>query len=32
MAAATFSILPVVIIFLFTQKYFVRGIARTGLK
>ncbi|MGC8820986.1 MAG: ABC transporter permease subunit [Fervidobacterium sp.] len=32
MAAATFSILPVVIIFLFTQKYFVKGIARTGLK
>lgn len=32
MAAATFSILPVVVIFLFTQKYFVRGIARTGLK
>lgn len=32
MAAATFSILPVVIVFLFTQKYFVRGIARTGLK
>jgi multiple sugar transport system permease protein len=32
MAAATFSILPVVIIFLFAQKYFVRGIARTGLK
>ncbi|HOP81611.1 MAG TPA: ABC transporter permease subunit [Fervidobacterium sp.] len=32
MAAATFTILPVVIIFLFTQRYFVRGIARTGLK
>ncbi len=32
MAAATFTILPVIIIFLFTQRYFVRGIARTGLK
>lgn len=32
MAAATFSILPIVILFLFTQKYFVRGVARTGLK
>jgi len=32
MAAATFSILPVVVLFLFMQKYFIRGIARTGLK
>ena len=32
MAAATFSILPVIILFLFAQKYFIRGIARTGLK
>lgn len=32
MAAATFSILPVIVLFLFTQKYFIRGIARTGLK
>jgi len=32
MAAATFTILPVIIIFIFTQRYFVRGIARTGLK
>ncbi|SHH22805.1 carbohydrate ABC transporter permease [Thermosipho atlanticus] len=32
MAAATFSILPVIILFLLTQKYFIRGIARTGLK
>ncbi|MBO8160195.1 MAG: ABC transporter permease subunit [Thermosipho sp. (in: Bacteria)] len=32
MAAATFSILPVIILFLFTQQYFIRGIARTGLK
>jgi len=32
MAAATFSILPVIVLFLFTQKYFIRGVARTGLK
>ncbi len=32
MAASTFSILPVIILFLFAQKYFIRGIARTGLK
>ena len=32
MAAATFSILPILILFLFTQKYFIRGIARTGIK
>ena len=32
MAAATFSIIPVVILFLITQKYFIAGIARSGLK
>ena len=32
MAASTFSMLPVVILFLFVQKYFIQGIARTGLK
>jgi len=32
MAAATFSILPIIVLFLFTQRYFVQGIARTGLK
>ncbi|WP_461767165.1 carbohydrate ABC transporter permease [Pseudothermotoga sp.] len=32
MAAATFSILPILILFLLTQRYFVQGIARTGLK
>lgn len=32
MAASTFSILPVIVIFLFAQKQFIRGIARTGLK
>lgn len=32
MAASTFTMIPVVILFLFLQKYFVEGIARTGLK
>lgn len=32
MAASTFVILPTVIVFLVAQKYFVEGIARTGLK
>ena len=32
MAASTFSMLPIVILFLFAQKYFIRGIARSGLK
>ncbi|MFW6120367.1 MAG: ABC transporter permease subunit [Petrotogales bacterium] len=32
MAAATFSIIPVVILFLITQKYFIAGISRSGLK
>lgn len=32
MAAATFSVIPVIIVFLFGQKYYVQGIATTGLK
>ncbi|MBN1477627.1 carbohydrate ABC transporter permease, partial [Candidatus Sumerlaeota bacterium] len=32
MAASTFSILPIVIFFFFMQRYFIAGIARTGLK
>lgn len=32
MAASTFSMIPVIILFLFVQKYFIQGIARTGLK
>lgn len=32
MSAATFSIVPVIILFLVTQKYFIAGIARSGLK
>jgi ABC-type glycerol-3-phosphate transport system permease component len=32
MAAATFTIIPVIILFLFVQKQFIEGIARTGIK
>ncbi|MGM0420975.1 MAG: carbohydrate ABC transporter permease [Bacillota bacterium] len=32
MAAATFAALPPLLIFAFLQKYFIQGIARTGLK
>lgn len=32
MAASTFSMIPVIILFLFVQKYFIQGIARTGIK
>jgi multiple sugar transport system permease protein len=32
MAAATTALVPVIIIYLFGQRYFVRGIALTGLK
>jgi multiple sugar transport system permease protein len=32
MAASTFVVLPTVILFLVAQKYFVEGIARSGLK
>ena len=32
MAASTVTILPVVVLFLFTQKFFVQGIATTGTK
>jgi len=32
MAAATFSVIPVIIVFLFGQKYYVQGIATTGIK
>lgn len=32
MAGATLSILPIVVIFLAAQKYFLRGIALTGMK
>lgn len=32
MAASLIMILPVIILFLFTQKYFVKGIAMSGLK
>jgi len=32
MAISTLMVIPVVIIFFFAQKYFVRGIALTGMK
>jgi ABC-type glycerol-3-phosphate transport system permease component len=32
MAAATFTIVPVILIFLLVQKQFIEGIARTGIK
>jgi multiple sugar transport system permease protein len=32
MAAAAVVLLPIVILFAFAQKYFVEGIALTGLK
>ncbi len=32
MAASCFAILPIVIVFFFLQRFFIEGIARTGLK
>jgi multiple sugar transport system permease protein len=32
MAGSVISVLPVLVIFLLGQRYFVRGIATTGLK
>jgi multiple sugar transport system permease protein len=32
MAASTFCILPIVVIFFFLQRFFIEGIARSGLK
>ena len=32
MAAATFVIAPVVLIFLFAQRYLIQGVARTGIR
>lgn len=32
MAASTCAIIPVVIIFMFCQRYFVEGIATSGVK
>lgn len=32
MAGATLTVLPLVIVFLFTQRYFIRGVSMTGLK
>jgi multiple sugar transport system permease protein len=32
MAGATLVILPTVLVFLFAQRYFVEGVATTGMK
>jgi multiple sugar transport system permease protein len=32
MAAATFTMIPTLIVFLVAQRYFIKGIAMTGLK
>jgi multiple sugar transport system permease protein len=32
MSASTFAIVPVIILFFFLQRFFIQGIARTGLK
>lgn len=32
MAAATFSVLPVLVVFFILQRYFIQGIARAGMK
>jgi ABC-type glycerol-3-phosphate transport system permease component len=32
MAGAVVSILPILVIFFFAQRYFIQGIAMTGLK
>jgi ABC-type glycerol-3-phosphate transport system permease component len=32
MAASTFAMAPILILFLLLQKQFIQGIARTGLK
>ena len=32
MAMSTLSLLPIIIVFFFTQKTFIKGIALTGIK
>jgi multiple sugar transport system permease protein len=32
MAASTLALIPIVLVFIFAQKYFVEGIAITGVK
>jgi multiple sugar transport system permease protein len=32
MTGATLTVLPLIIVFLFTQRYFIRGVSMTGLK
>jgi len=32
MAAATFSVAPILVLFFILQRYFIQGIARAGIK
>ena len=32
MTGATLTVLPLILVFLFTQRYFLRGVAMTGFK
>ena len=32
MTGATLTVLPLIVVFLFTQRYFIRGVSMTGLK
>ena len=32
MAASVMAIIPILVLFLFTQKQFIQGVARTGIK
>jgi hypothetical protein len=32
MTGATLTVLPLILVFLFTQRYFIRGVAMTGIK
>ena len=32
MAGATMTLVPILVVFLFTQQYFVRGVVLSGLK
>jgi multiple sugar transport system permease protein len=32
MTGATCAILPIILLFLFSQKYFIKGIATSGIK
>jgi multiple sugar transport system permease protein len=32
MTGSTLTVLPLIVVFLFTQRYFIRGVAMSGLK